>query len=171
MTPAINANPFGPEQTVELQSVFEKCGVPGVEWIDIPKWITFTAAVPLAGGGLLAGQKQSVGSADGADFYLRRISVVNFEDPVNGPQVFGSIKFPNGRYLQSGSPSTILSNIAGKVTPGPLGLIKPEVRCPAGSQFTIDLLNVSATFAPPGSIITVNVVFVGVYRFRLRKAC
>lgn len=166
-----NNNPFGPEQTVELASMFEKCGVSGIDWVDIPQWITFTVQVPTTGGGLLAGQKQSVGSAQGADFYLRRIALVNFTDPTNGPQVQVSIKFPNGRYFQSGNPSSNLSNLAGRLTPGPLGLIKPEVRCPAGSQFTIDLLNVTPTFNPAGAAITVSIVFIGVYRFRLKRAC
>jgi hypothetical protein len=37
--------------------------------------------------------------------------------------------------------------------------------------FTIDLQNITGTFNPPGSDITVTIVFVGVYRYRLRRAC
>jgi hypothetical protein len=163
-------NPFGPERTVALQSMFEKCGFSSAEWVDIPQWLVFTAQVPSTGGGLLAGQKQSVGSSQGADFYLRRIELVSFFDGTF-PTVFAQIKLPNGRYLSSGNPSSALSSIAGVLNPGPLGLIKPEVRCPAGTQFTIDLLNVSGTFAPPAAAKTVSIVFVGVYRYRLTRAC
>jgi hypothetical protein len=163
---------FGKEQTVELAHMFRKCGLQSTEWVDIPQWIAFTVAVPTAGGGLLAGQKQSVGSAQGADFYLRRISLLNFTDPTNGPQVFAQIKLPSGRYLQSGNPTNLgLTSVGGTLTPGPLGLVKPEAFCPAGTQFTIDLLNVTSTYKPPGASVTVTIVFVGVYRFRLREVC
>jgi hypothetical protein len=161
---------FTPEQTVELDKMFELCGIGGLDWVDIPAWIDFTVQVPVAGGGLLPNQKQSAGSAQGADFYLRRIQLINFTDPTNGPQVLVQIKLPTGRFLQSGNSSSSLG-IAGSMTPGPLGLVKPEVPCPAGSVFTIDLQNITGTFNPPGSDITVTIVFVGVYRYRLRRAC
>lgn len=165
-------NPFGSQQqTVELQTMFERCGFKGADWVDIPAWLVFTAAVPATGGGLLSGQKQSVGSAQGADFYLRRIQTIGLNSPTNGQQVQIQIKFPDGRYLFGGNSSTTLSNLAGVFAPGPLGLIKPERHCPAGSQFTIDLLNTTSIFNPPGAIITVNIIFVGVYRYRLEAAC
>ncbi len=164
-------NFFGPQQTVQLQSMFERCGFSGAQWIDIPKFLLFTASVPVTGGGLLPGQKQSVGSEQGADFFLRRIQLLGFNSGTAGQQVQVQIKFPNGKYLQGGSSSSQLSNLAGVLTPGPLGLIKPEVQCPAGSQFTIDLLNTSATFNPPGAPVTVSILFVGVYRFRLETVC
>jgi hypothetical protein len=164
-------NLFGQEQTVELSTMFERCGFQATDWVDIPAWILFTASVPTTGGGLLSGQKQSVGSAQGADFYLRRIQTSGFNDATNGPQVQLQIKFPDGRYLFGGNSSTQLSNLAGVFAPNVLGLIKPERHCPAGSQFTIDLLNVTSTFNPPGAAITVTILFVGVYRYRLQGGC
>ena len=163
-------NLFGQEQTVELATMFARCGFKQADWVDIPAWILFTASVPVTGGGLLSGQKQSVGSAQGADFYLRRIQTSGLNS-ASGQQVQLQIKFPDGRYLFGGNSSTQLSNLAGTFAVGPLGLIKPERRCPAGSQFTIDLLNTTATFNPPGSAITVNILFVGVYRYRLEGGC
>lgn len=161
---------FTPTQTVELQSMFQRCGFAGADWVDIPAWLFFSVNVPTAGGGLLANQKQSVGSSQGADFYLRRIQTLNFYDVT--PQIFARIKLPTGRYLQGGNSSgnTSAINTAGVLTPGPLGLVKPEVRCPAGSNFTIDLLNVTATYSA-GVDVVAGLVFEGVYRFRLEKAC
>lgn len=166
----IYASGFTPTQTVELQSMFEKCGFSGADWVDIPAWLCFSVLVPSANGGLLANQKQSVGSAQGADFYLRRIQTLNFYN--HHPQIFARIKLPTGRYLQGGNSTgnTLAVNTAGVLTPGPLGLVKPEVRCPAGSNFTIDLLNVTGTYGTAADI-TPSIVFEGVYRFRLEKAC
>ena len=164
---------FTPTQTVELQSMFQKCGFQGAEWIDIPQYLMYTTQLTTSQ--LLVGEKQSVGSSDGADFYLRRIQGINM-GTVSAPQVWTRIKMPNGHYLQSGNSansafSGLTGSQAGTLTPGPLGLIKPEVHCPAGSNFTIDLLNVTNTFNSPGSSITVSLIFEGVYRFRLEKAC
>jgi hypothetical protein len=166
----IYASGFSPTQTVELQSMFQKCGFSGADWIDIPAWLMFSVSVPYANGGLLANQKQSVGSAQGADFYLRRIQQLGFY--ADTPQVFARIKLPTGRYLQGGNSSgnTTAVNTAGVLTPGPLGLVKPEVRCPAGSNFTIDLLNVTPTYSS-GVDVVISLIFEGVYRFRLEKAC
>lgn len=161
---------FTPTQTVELQSMFQRCGFSGAEWVDLPAWLMFTLLVP--NGELIANQKQSVGSAQGADFYLRRVQMLNVYDEL--PQVFTRIKLPTGRYLQSGNSSgnTAAINTAGVLTPGPLGLIKPEVRCPAGSDFTIDLQNVTGVYdTNGGQDIVVSIIFVGVYRFRLEQAC
>jgi hypothetical protein len=164
----IYSSSFTPEQTVQLQSMFQRCGFSGAEWIDLPVWLVFTIQVPLTGGGLLANQKQSVGSVQGADFYLRRIQLLNFAQ-----NVWVQIKLPTGRYLQGGNlgGSLYAASNAGVFSPGPLGLIKPEVRCPAGTNFTIDLLNVTPTFNPPGSAQTVTIVFEGVYRYRLEQSC
>ena len=160
-----------PTQTVELQTMFKRCGFSGADWVDIPAWLMFSVQVPSAGGGLVANQKQSVGSAQGADFFLRRIQTINFYG-TSGPQVWARIKLPNGRYLQGGNSSgdTLSINTAGVLAPPPLGLVKPEVHCPAGSNFTIDLLNVTADFGGAADIVA-SVVFIGVYRYRLEKAC
>jgi hypothetical protein len=170
MSQDVYSSSFTPTQTVELQSMFQRCGFKGTDWVDIPAWLFFSVTVPTAGGGLLANQKQSVGSAQGADFYLRRIQTLNFY--ATTPQIFARIKLPTGRYLQGGNSTgnTSAVNSAGVLTPGPLGLVKPEVRCPAGSNFTIDLLNVTATYAS-GVDVMAGIVFEGVYRFRLEKAC
>ena len=161
---------LSPTQTVELQSMFQRCGFSGAEWVDIPAWLSYSVNVPHASGGLLANQKQSVGSAQGADFYLRRIQTLGFYNVK--PQVWSRIKLPTGRYLQSGNSSgnTLTVSTAGVLTPGPLGLVKPEVRCPAGSNFTIDLLNVTGTYGSAADVV-VSIIFSGVYRFRLEKAC
>lgn len=167
---------FTPTQTVELQSMFQKCGFQGAEWIDIPRWIFFT--VQLAGGQFLAGQKQSVGSSDGADFFLRRIQLVNAQG-ANGPEFWSRILLPSGHYLQSGNfasgtfdgPGGNAVPMGGTLTPGPLGLVKPEVHCPAGSNFTIDLLNVTGNWQNPAVPVTAGIVFEGVYRFRLKVNC
>lgn len=171
---------FNPTQTVELQKMFEKCGFSGADWVDIPAWFMFTASV--AAGQVLAGQKQSAGSAQGADFYLRRLRLINAESGTQGesqtPNVYTRILCPNGRYLQSGNPQSnafggpYSTNVpaAGTMTPGPLGLIKPEVHCPAGSTFTIDLLNVTPAWGPDDTVF-ISIVFEGVYRFRLVPAC
>jgi len=164
-------------QTVELQSMFQRCGFSGAEWVDIPRWTMYTNQ--LTAGQLLAGEKQSVGSAEGADFYLRRIQYVNLASSSGKPQVYTRILCPSGHYLQSGNVANAVfagpftsSPAAGTLTPGPLGIIKPEVHCPAGSFFTIDLLNVSPTwFTGGGMSVTVSIIFIGVYRFRLKKAC
>ena len=66
---------FSPTQTVELQKMFQKCGFKGAEWVDIPAWLNYT--IQLTAGQFIAGEKQSVGSSAGADFYLRRIQLVN----------------------------------------------------------------------------------------------
>ena len=171
---------FTPTQTVELQSMFQKCGFQGADWVDIPAWLMFTTQI--AEGAVLAGQKQSVGSSQGADFYLRRIQTINAGAPTGGttgPKVYMRILCPNGHYLQSGNPSLLAFTgayggavpAAGTLTPGPLGLIKPEERCPAGSNFTIDLLNITPAWAAAPGSITVSIIFEGVYRFRLEKAC
>jgi hypothetical protein len=162
-------NTLTPEQTIQLDKMFYTCGVEG-DWVDIPAWLLFTVAVPTTNGGFLPNQKQSVGSAQGADFFLRRIQLFNFTDASLGPQVWCQIKLPTGRFLQSGNSSSNIS-IAGSITPGPLGLVKPEVPCPAGSEFTIDLQNVTSTFAAAPISITVDILFVGVYRYRLKRAC
>jgi hypothetical protein len=165
-----------PEQTVELDQMFHQCGFPSQDWIDIPAWLYFQATV--ASGAYLAGQKQSVGSAQGADFYLRRVQLLNnVASGSDGSKVWMKIKMPSGRYLQTGlpvQPGSISGSagIAGTFTPGPSGLIKPEVHCPAGSQITIDLLNVTPTYALLGGVsVTISIVFVGVYRYRLRREC
>jgi hypothetical protein len=153
--------------------MFQKCGFQGADWVDIPAWLMFTTQI--AEGVILAGQKQSVGSSQGADFYLRRIQTLN----AGGPAVYMRILCPNGHYLQSGNPALASFTgpyqgavpAAGTLTPGPLGLIKPEIRCPAGSNFTIDLLNITAAWAATPGSITVSIIFEGVYRFRLEKAC
>lgn len=168
----IYSSTFTPEQTVTLQSMFQKCGFSGAEWVDIPAWLVFAVQVPAATPGpLLANQKQSVGSVQGADFYLRRIQTINLLG--SKPNVFVQIKLPTGRYLQGGNlgGSSNAGSNAGVFSPGPLGLIKPEVRCPAGSVFTIDLLNVTDLYQ--GSLITevVTIVFEGVYRYRLETTC
>jgi hypothetical protein len=69
----IYSSTFTPEKTAELQLMFQRCGFSGAEWVDIPAYLVFSVQVPATNGGLLAAQKQSVGSAQGADFYLRRI--------------------------------------------------------------------------------------------------
>lgn len=157
--------------------MFQRCGFAGADWVDIPEWILYTQQ--LTAGQFLAGQKQSVGSANGADFYLRRIQLINAEASNGGPQFFSRILLPSGHYLQSGNFSNAAFTGPGgssipatsSLTPGPLGLVKPEVRCPAGSNFTIDLLNVSGNWASPAIAVTAGIVFEGVYRFRLEKAC
>lgn len=183
MNPATGQNDvysagFTPTQTVELQSMFQRCGFQGAEWIDMPQWFMYTNQ--LTAGQFLAGEKQSVGSANGADFYLRRIQLINAESQASppSPQIYVRILAPSGHYLQSGNPSNAsfagpgtAAPAAGTLTPGLLGLIKPEIRCPAGSQFTLDVLNVTPIWASPGSSITFSIVFEGVYRFRLNKAC
>ena len=167
----VYSSSFTPEQTVELQSMFQRCGFSGADWVDIPAWLVFTVKVPAANGGLLPNQKQSVGSAQGADFYLRRIQAINLAG--SSPQVFVQIKLPTGRYLQGGNSGGSLFSAAqaGVFTPGPLGLVKPEVRCPAGTQFTIDLLNVTNTYTGTPTDIVVTLVFEGVYRYRLEASC
>src|SRR5208337_2161136 len=167
----VYSSSFTPEQTVELQSMFQRCGFSGADWVDIPAWLVFTVKVPAANGGLLPNQKQSVGSAQGADFYLRRIQAINLAN--QNPQVFVQIKLPTGRYLQGGNLGGSFSAgaNAGVFTPGPLGLVKPEVRCPAGTQFTIDLLNVTDTYTGTPTDIVVTLVFEGVYRYRLEASC
>src|SRR5208337_3505223 len=164
----VYSSSFTPEQTVELQSMFQRCGFSGADWVDIPAWLLFTVSVPVTGGGLLANQKQSVGSAQGADFYLRRIQLLNAAN-----NVWMQIKLPTGRYLQGGNlgGSFSAASNAGVFSPGPLGLVKPEVKCPAGTNFTIDLLNVTNTFTPPGAAEVVSIVFEGVYRYRLEASC
>jgi hypothetical protein len=58
----IYSSTFTPEQTVELQSMFQRCGFSGAEWVDIPAWLLFSVTVPaLSPGPLLANQKQSAG--------------------------------------------------------------------------------------------------------------
>jgi hypothetical protein len=168
----IYSSSFSPEQTVELQSMFRRCGFSGAEWVDIPAWLVFTVQVPFANGGLLANQKQSVGSAQGADFYLRRIQNLGLFTPGGGPAVFVQIKLPTGRYLQGGNlgGSVSAGPQAGVLTPGPLGLVKPEVRCPAGTNFTIDLLNVTGTYGTQGNAVA-TLIFEGVYRYRLEASC
>lgn len=166
---------FTPEQTVELDKMFQRCGFEGAEWLDVPAWIIFTQKVPVASGSnVLTGLTQSVGNTPGADFFLRRIQTVNFFDPSGFPAVYAQIKLPTGRYLTSGSNSTGI-NLAGALSPPPTGLVKPEIPCPAGSKFIIDLQNVSATFegfaGNAGADITASIIFVGVYRYRLTKAC
>jgi hypothetical protein len=160
-----------PDQTVQLQSMFNRCGFSGDEWVDFPHWLTLSVTVPVANGGLLANQKQSVGSAQGADFYLRRIQGINLQSN-SLPQVLVQIKLPTGRYLQGGnSGGSVASGLqAGVFTPGPLGLIKPEIRCPAGSNFTIDFLNVTPDFGGDEDIVA-SLVFEGVYRYRLDQSC
>lgn len=168
----IYSSTFTPEQTVELQSMFRRCGFSGAQWVDIPAWLTFSVLVPAASGGLLANQKQSVGSAQGADFYLRRIQTINLTG--NGtPLVLVQIKLPTGRYLQGGNSGGAVSSgaQAGVFTPGPLGLIKPEVRCPAGTNFVIDLLNVTTQYLGSPTDEVVTLVFEGVYRYRLETSC
>jgi hypothetical protein len=130
-----------PDQTEELEAMFEKCGFEDAEWVDIPAWLVFTVTVPSANGGLLANQKQAVGWD--ADFFLRRIQWINLSAAT--PQVWIQITLPNGRYLQGGNAGGAFESAAnaGVLTPGPLGTVKPEVRCPAGTEFTIDLLNVT----------------------------
>jgi hypothetical protein len=158
--------------------MFQRCGFSGADWIDLPTMFMYTTQ--LMAGQFLAGEKQSVGSSAGADFYLRRLQLVNASlagtPPL--PQVYTRILCPNGHYLQSGNPANAsfagpgtAVPAAGTLTPGPLGLVKPEVHCPAGSSFTIDLLNVTPIWNTPGESITVSIVFEGVYRFRLNKAC
>ena len=168
---------FNPTQTVELQSMFQRCGFHGADWVDIPAWLMYTTQ--LAAGQFIAGEKQSVGSANGADFYLRRIQLVNASSHATGPNFYSRILMPSGHYLQSGNfanaaflglTGTSVPS-AGTLTPGPLGLVKPEIRCPAGSNFTIDLLNVTQSWQTPGASVTASIVFEGVYRFRLEKAC
>jgi hypothetical protein len=168
----IYSSTFKPEQTVALQSMFQKCGFSGAEWVDIPAWLVFAVAVPATGGGLLANQKQSVGSAQGADFYLRRIQTINLSAG-GSPQVLVQIKLPTGRYLQGGNfgGSFAAAANAGVLTPGPLGLVKPEVKCPAGTNFTIDLLNVTNLYTGNATTEVVTLVFEGVYRYRLETTC
>ena len=165
----IYSSSFTPEKTVELQKMFQRCGFSGADWVDIPAWLVFTVSVPGANGGLLANQKQSVGSAQGADFYLRRIQTLN----VGAPNVFVQIKLPTGRYLQGGNLGGSFSAgaNAGVFSPGPLGLIKPEVRCPAGTNFTIDLLNVTDQYTGTPTDEVVTITFEGVYRYRLETSC
>lgn len=168
---------FTPTQTVELQTMFQRCGFQGTDWVDIPQWLIYT--IQLSAGQFIAGEKQSVGSANGADFYLRRIQLLNASSASGAPQFYSRILLPSGHYLQSGNfsnasfsgPGGNAGPSAGTLTPGPLGLVKPEVRCPAGSEFTIDLLNVSGNWVNPGIAITASIIFEGVYRFRLEKAC
>lgn len=172
---------FSPTQTVELQSMFQKCGFSGADWIDLPQWFLYSTEI--AAGAFIAGQKQSVGAANGADFYLRRVQLLNAGAPssgADGPQVYTRILCPNGRYLQSGNPANtpfagpygVDTPAAGTLSPGQLGLIKPEVHCPAGTYFTIDLLNVTPSWWPAGGdSVNIGIVFEGVYRFRLKKAC
>lgn len=168
----IYSSSLTPEQTVELQSMFRRCGFSGAEWIDIPHWLTLSVTVPSANGGLLANQKQSVGSAQGADFYLRRIQTINILPAGGAPQVLVQIKLPTGRYLQGGNSggSTVSAAQAGVLTPGPLGLVKPEILCPAGSNFTVDFLNVTAEYTSAQDIVA-SIVFEGVYRYRLDTSC
>lgn len=162
-----------PEKTAELQSMFQRCGFSGAEWIDIPHWLTLSVAVPSANGGLLANQKQSVGSAQGADFFLRRVQNINFFNAAGQPNVFCQIKLPTGRYLQGGNSggSTVSAAQSGVFSPGPLGLVKPEVQCMAGANFTIDFLNVTDLYSGTATDIVVTLVFEGVYRYRLDKSC
>lgn len=168
---------FTPTQTVELQTMFQKCGFSGADWVDIPAWLMYTQQ--LTATQFLAGQKQSVGSANGADFYLRRIQLLNAEAANGGPLFFSRILLPSGHYLQSGNLINALfaGPMGGAVsstsllTPGPLGLVKPEIHCPAGSNFTIDLLNVSGNWQNPAVAVTASIIFEGVYRFRLTRAC
>ena len=170
----IYSSTFTPEQTVELQSMFQRCGFSGAEWVDIPAWLLFSVTVPaLSPGPLLANQKQSAGSAQGADFYLRRIQAINLTTVGGYPQVFVQIKLPTGRYLQGGNLGGSFSagSNAGVFTPGPLGLVKPEVLCPAGSNFTIDLLNVTDLYSGTATDEVVTLVFEGVYRYRLETSC
>ena len=161
-----------PDQTVQLQSMFNRCGFEGDQWVDFPHWLVLAVTVPAANGGLLPNQKQSVGSAQGADFYLRRIQTINLN---NGtfPNVFVQIKLPTGRYLQGGNSggSIISASQAGNLTPGPLGLVKPEIRCPAGSNFTVDFLNVTDQFQGKPIDEVVTIIFEGVYRYRLDQSC
>lgn len=161
-----------PQRTVELEKMFQRCGYSGADWIDMPGFINFSQQVPLANGGLVAGQKQAIGNLQGADFYLRRISTIGFFG-TNGPQIFAQIKLPSGRYLQTGNSGNVSNSVGieGTLAPGPLGLVKPEIHCPAGSSFTIDMQNVSATWNPPGATIVASIIFIGVYRYRLTKAC
>jgi hypothetical protein len=167
----IYSSTFTPEKTAELQTMFQRCGFSGAEWVDIPVWLAFSVLVPAASGGLLANQKQSVGSSQGADFYLRRIQTINLLSG-GSPNVLVQIKLPTGRYLQGGNAGGAVTSAAqaGVFTPGPLGLVKPEVRCPAGSLFTIDLLNVTGTYGTPTDEV-VTLVFEGVYRYRLETSC
>ncbi len=146
--------------------------VSGAEWVDIPAWLVFSVLVPSAAGGLLANQKQSVGSAQGADFYLRRIQTINLQFG-GTPLVEVQIKLPTGRYLQGGNSGGLTGSAAqsGVFTPGPLGPIKPEVLCPAGSNFVIDLLNVTNLYTGTSTDEVVTLIFEGVYRYRLEKSC
>lgn len=168
---------FTPTQTVELQSMFQKCGFAGAEWIDLPAWFMYTTQ--LTAGQFLAGEKQSVGSANGADFYLRRIQLINAQGGNPSlPEVYVRILCPSGHYLQSGNPANAnfsgpgaAAPAAGTLTPGPLGLVKPEIRCPAGSNFTIDMINLTPVWFSPTFSVTYSIIFEGVYRFRLNRAC
>jgi hypothetical protein len=172
---------FTPTQTVELQSMFQKCGFSGADWIDIPAWFMYTTQ--LSAGQVLAGEKQSAGSASGADFYLRRLQLINATTITAGvglPMVYSRILCPNGHYLSSGNlanaafggPFMTTTPSAGTLMPGPLGLVKPEVHCPAGSNFTIDMINVTPSWVTGGGeSVVFSIVFEGVYRFRLKKAC
>ena len=171
---------FSPTQTVELQKMFQKCGFKGAEWVDIPAWLNYT--IQLTAGQFIAGEKQSVGSSAGADFYLRRIQLVNAAtvqvSASPTPQVYTRILAPSGHYLQSGNPANAAFAgpgtavpAQGTLSPGNLGLIKPEIHCPAGSNFTIDLLNVTPVWQSPGISVTVSIIFEGVYRFRLDTQC
>ena len=49
----VYSSSFTPEQTVELQSMFQRCGFSGADWVDIPAWLVFTVKVPAANGGLV----------------------------------------------------------------------------------------------------------------------
>lgn len=168
----IYSSTLTPEQTVELQKMFRRCGFSGAEWIDIPHWLTLSVQVPSANGGLLANQKQSVGSAQGADFFLRRIQTINLVPAGGAPVCLVQIKLPTGRYLQGGNSggSTVSAAQAGVFTPGPLGLVKPEIQCPAGTNFTVDFLNVTTEYTSPTDIVA-TIVFEGVYRYRLDQSC
>jgi hypothetical protein len=52
-----------------------------------------------------------------------------------------------------------------------LGLVKPEVLCPVGTNFTIDLLNVTDLYSGVATDEVVTLVFEGVYRYRLETSC
>ena len=166
-------NPFGTQQTAQLETMFHRCGIASQDWVDIPSWIVFNTVVPLANP-IQQGLKQGIPD-EGADFFLRRIHVAGLTSTSGGspgvPQALMQLKFPNGRYLSSGTNTQSTIANSGALYPGPLGLIKPEVRCPPGSQFTMDFQNVTATFNPPGNDVQITVIFVGVLRYAFRKGC
>ncbi len=168
-------NPYpalGPSESLQLESMFKRCGLASQDWVDIPSWIVFNTVVPIANP-IVPGLKQGIPD-EGADFFLRRIHTKGLNAIVGTPglpNVVMQLKLPTGRYLSSGTNTQSTIANSGALYPGPLGLIKPEVRCPPGSQFTMDFQNVTGFFQAPGNDVQVTIVFVGVLRYALRKTC